>query len=539
MTRFNACERLYFENNFKGCIESINNFISKNEKGKTDLNYIFRFAIKGLTHGEKNSKQMLQEVAKLETPPWLSSIYNAAIYFEIGQFQEAINELSGADIHTNNSIHKSIIQCQCFSRMKRFEEAKTAFEEATLELNKFNSQTCVSLKHFETFTTEWVLDYAQALLDYRQYHYSLNVINTLANLQHKPAAIDITKGTSLVGLCKYQEACKAYLKAEERLKDANESKVTQRSLTFINYQIANILMKYGDFGTAKQRFERCIEFNKICKMYDKRRLIIEENIATLAATKKLINLRPSLINSSIDPIKNEPSKHSPLNDKLKYLTQSSRYDHYHRRVLSRPADYYNYKLRENKWGAFLLTCPWETEMLFHLATQAKNRIVEIGRYLGGSTILLSMANPDVQIVSIDIAPPADEHLKIMFDDLGCGNNVKLVSEDANTYAKKANREDLIHDFLFIDGDHTYEGCAKDIETWYPLLSPGGLIIFHDTYSNLPGNGAYEAVMDFSRKNSLNFLIPPAPSPRFWENKHGSLCAAVKPLKKDSHFLELA
>jgi predicted O-methyltransferase YrrM len=35
------------------------------------------------------------------------------------------------------------------------------------------------------------------------------------------------------------------------------------------------------------------------------------------------------------------------------------------------------------------------------------------------------------------------------------------------------------DFLFIDGDHTYEGVKKDYEMYSPLVKKGGLIAFHD------------------------------------------------------------
>ena len=35
------------------------------------------------------------------------------------------------------------------------------------------------------------------------------------------------------------------------------------------------------------------------------------------------------------------------------------------------------------------------------------------------------------------------------------------------------------DFLFIDGDHTYEGIRADFENYSTLVRPGGLIAFHD------------------------------------------------------------
>jgi predicted O-methyltransferase YrrM len=39
------------------------------------------------------------------------------------------------------------------------------------------------------------------------------------------------------------------------------------------------------------------------------------------------------------------------------------------------------------------------------------------------------------------------------------------------------------DFIFIDGDHSYEGVKKDFELYKQLLSPRGYIGFHDIDSN--------------------------------------------------------
>ena len=35
------------------------------------------------------------------------------------------------------------------------------------------------------------------------------------------------------------------------------------------------------------------------------------------------------------------------------------------------------------------------------------------------------------------------------------------------------------DFLFIDGDHSYEGVRKDWEMYGPLVKKGGIVVFHD------------------------------------------------------------
>ena len=40
------------------------------------------------------------------------------------------------------------------------------------------------------------------------------------------------------------------------------------------------------------------------------------------------------------------------------------------------------------------------------------------------------------------------------------------------------------DFLFIDGDHSYEGVKEDFEMYGPLVKKGGIIAFHDIVDGL-------------------------------------------------------
>jgi len=41
------------------------------------------------------------------------------------------------------------------------------------------------------------------------------------------------------------------------------------------------------------------------------------------------------------------------------------------------------------------------------------------------------------------------------------------------------------DFLFIDGDHSYEGVKKDFEMYSSLVRKGGIIVFHDIVPGPP------------------------------------------------------
>lgn len=42
-------------------------------------------------------------------------------------------------------------------------------------------------------------------------------------------------------------------------------------------------------------------------------------------------------------------------------------------------------------------------------------------------------------------------------------------------------EDGSLDFVFIDADHTYEGCLRDIHAWTPKVRSGGMVSGHDLH----------------------------------------------------------
>ena len=55
------------------------------------------------------------------------------------------------------------------------------------------------------------------------------------------------------------------------------------------------------------------------------------------------------------------------------------------------------------------------------------------------------------------------------------------------------------DFIFVDGDHSYDATLADCEAYYPLLKKGGFFCGHD-YSNL--ETVKRAVTDFRNKNNI-------------------------------------
>ena len=66
------------------------------------------------------------------------------------------------------------------------------------------------------------------------------------------------------------------------------------------------------------------------------------------------------------------------------------------------------------------------------------------------------------------------------------------------------------DFVFVDGDHSYEGCKADIEAWWPKLKKGGIMSGDDyghTYNPAEGKyGVVEAVEEFAKENNLKCTV---------------------------------
>lgn len=60
--------------------------------------------------------------------------------------------------------------------------------------------------------------------------------------------------------------------------------------------------------------------------------------------------------------------------------------------------------------------------------------------------------------------------------------------------------------IFIDGDHTYEGCKADIDAWYPHMTKDGVMTFHDCDATSPG--VEKAVAEFAKKNNLEVWYSP-------------------------------
>ncbi len=140
----------------------------------------------------------------------------------------------------------------------------------------------------------------------------------------------------------------------------------------------------------------------------------------------------------------------------------------------------------------------ESAVLRELAREAQC-VVEIGVYEGSSAVVLCGA----------LSPQAELHLIDPFSDESgwalrpgwratAGATRLAVGRHCRRRGPKlrwhiARSQDVGRswpgpsvDLVFIDGDHSPEGCREDWEVWHPHVKPGGVVAFHDARQDLPG-----------------------------------------------------
>jgi hypothetical protein len=103
--------------------------------------------------------------------------------------------------------------------------------------------------------------------------------------------------------------------------------------------------------------------------------------------------------------------------------------------------------------------------------------LEVGVDRGRSLSIARMvAKEGVKVIGVDLRedPKVPETIFLRGDSV----------EVSETWQQAANG--ALISVLFIDGDHSYEGCKRDIEAWYPYMQEGGVILFHDCDETSPG-----------------------------------------------------
>lgn len=160
------------------------------------------------------------------------------------------------------------------------------------------------------------------------------------------------------------------------------------------------------------------------------------------------------------------------------------------------------------------------ECLKRLRFCASPLVAEIGVFRGHMSMILLASRPDLRLVMVDPyetleAPDSyketdDFHTRMSADSHRIARSeAKLRTEFAQhrsemmlmTSEKAAEQVRAQFDLVFIDGDHSYEGCKTDIDAWFPLVKSQGWLGGHD-YRRDMGFGVIQAVEEFVAREGL-------------------------------------
>jgi predicted O-methyltransferase YrrM len=122
--------------------------------------------------------------------------------------------------------------------------------------------------------------------------------------------------------------------------------------------------------------------------------------------------------------------------------------------------------------------------------------MEIGTNYGGTLLMLcTLSQPGARIISVDLPwgrfgggyPLRKIPLFRSFPR--SGQRLHLVRADSHAAETKQRVMRILAgeplDYLFLDGDHTYDGVRRDFEMYAPLVRSGGIVVFHDIVVHQP------------------------------------------------------
>lgn len=166
--------------------------------------------------------------------------------------------------------------------------------------------------------------------------------------------------------------------------------------------------------------------------------------------------------------------------------------------------------------------PTAGEMLRTLVLNiAPVNVVEIGCFMGASTLWMASALQELrgtrQLHSIDLFHahgPNDftqtvlekplAYVQEKVNQSGFTDLVNLHAGDSKILADQVGQTVPSIEFLFIDGDHTVEGCYADFMIMEKYVATGGYILLHDIFPEWCGWEGPRLLLDTVIKNNPRF-----------------------------------
>ena len=158
----------------------------------------------------------------------------------------------------------------------------------------------------------------------------------------------------------------------------------------------------------------------------------------------------------------------------------------------------------------------EATGLFQIAERLlkNSTVLEIGSWKGKSTWCISQGLKKGTLHCIDPFNAAGEEGSKEIYEKTKGNNslleqfqnnMKGISEKVKITTHKGYSSDFVDaipniDFLFIDGDHSIEGCRFNYENFENEVKVGGFLAFHDYYPDRVELGSTWVIQNLVKQN---------------------------------------
>lgn len=162
-------------------------------------------------------------------------------------------------------------------------------------------------------------------------------------------------------------------------------------------------------------------------------------------------------------------------------------------VLDEQPGWYPYRVRA-------LQLRPELEAFVRFLTDRQPRtVLELGLFQGGTLYVWARAIDSTdRLVSVD-QPVWNDRIHTrraeFYPTFASSANIDVVYGDSHaerTYEEVADHFEEGVDFLFVDGDHTYDGVEEDFTTYRQLVADDGVIAFHDIKRHARNRGEKRA-----------------------------------------------
>lgn len=115
------------------------------------------------------------------------------------------------------------------------------------------------------------------------------------------------------------------------------------------------------------------------------------------------------------------------------------------------------------------------QSVYELAKHFKPKFgLEIGVRFGKSALATLYGSPEMKLIGVDPNPeyPVEDFMRERVE-----SKFRFISEASPEALDRFEPETF--DWIYIDGLHDYHGVLRDFEAAWPLLKPGGVMVFDD------------------------------------------------------------